>query len=71
MTVTLSTNTAALGTLSTSNATALSTTFKDYASNTVGVTNEATTLCFAASTSATQAPGTYSSTATLVTTARF
>ncbi len=58
-------------TATTSNATALSTTFKAFASNTVAVTNEATTLCFLASTSATQAPGTYTSTSTLVTTARF
>jgi hypothetical protein len=58
-------------TASTSNATALSTTFKDFASSTTAATNEATTLCFLASISGSQAPGTYTSTATLVTTARF
>lgn len=63
--------TACSTTSSTSNATALTTTFQSFASNTAAVTNEATTLCFLASTSATQAPGTYQSTATLVTTAKF
>lgn len=55
----------------TSNASALTTTFQSFASNTVGATNEATTLCFMATVTATQAPGTYTSTATLVTTGRF
>lgn len=63
--------TACSTTASTSNATALTTSFQSFASNTVAVTNEGTTLCFLASTSSTQAPGTYTSTATLVTTARF
>lgn len=54
-----------------SNATALSTTFQAYASHNAAVTNEATTLCFLAGITAAQAPGTYTSTATLVTTALF
>lgn len=53
------------------NATALSTTFKIFASESAAAANDVTTLCFVATTSATQAPGTYTSTATLVTTARF
>ena len=55
----------------TSNATSLSTTFQDYASRGTAATNEATTLCIMASITGTQAPGTYTSTATLVTTAHF
>ncbi len=53
------------------NATALSTTFKIFASESAAATLDATILCFAATTSATQAPGTYQSIATLVTTAKF
>jgi len=56
---------------STSNATTLTTSFQSFASNTVAATNESTTLCFLTSASAVQAPGTYTSTATLVTTALF
>lgn len=56
---------------STSNAYSLSTTFQDYASKSTAATNDATTLCIMAGISGTQAPGTYTSTATLVTTARF
>lgn len=53
------------------NASALTTTFQSFASAASGVSSDGTTLCFLASTSATQAPGTYTSTATLVTTAKF
>ena len=56
---------------STSNATALTTSFQSFASDTVAVTAQPITLCFLTSISGTQAPGTYTSTATLVTTARF
>lgn len=50
---------------------ALTTTFQSFASNTVAVSAEATTLCFLATITGTQAPGTYTSTSTLVTTAKF
>lgn len=63
--------TACSTTATTSNATALTTTFQSFASNTAAVSSEGTTLCFLASTTALQAPGTYQSTATLVTTAKF
>jgi len=53
------------------NATALTTTFKIFASESAAISSDTTTLCFVATTSATQAPGTYTSTSTLVTTARF
>lgn len=54
------------------NASALSSAvFKTFASETAAASSDVTTLCFAATTSATQQPGTYTSTATLVTTARF
>jgi len=53
------------------NATALSTTFKIFASESAAASADVTTLCFVATTSATQQPGSYTSTATLVTTARF
>lgn len=56
---------------STSNATALSTTFQTFAASASAATNDVTTICFLASISGTTAPGSYSSTATLVTTARF
>ncbi len=59
------------GTTGVSNATSLSTTFQDYASSATAVTNETTTLCFIAAISGTQQPGAYTSTATVVTTARF
>ncbi|MBI2984859.1 MAG: hypothetical protein HYY50_04520, partial [Candidatus Kerfeldbacteria bacterium] len=49
----------------------LTTTFKTFASNAGGASAEATTLCFLASISATQQAGTYTSIATVVTTARF
>lgn len=63
-------NSCATGT-GTYNATALSTTFKTFASEVDAVASDVTTLCFSAAVSASQAPGTYTSTATLVTTARF
>jgi len=63
--------TSCASTSSTSNATALSGTFQSFANNTSAVTNEVATLCFLASISGSQAPGSYTSTATLVTTARF
>jgi hypothetical protein len=56
---------------STSNATALSTTFQTFAASASAATNDITTICFLASISGTTAPGSYTSTATLVTTARF
>lgn len=56
---------------STSNASALSTTPKAYASSAAAVTNEVTDLCFMATITGAQQPGAYSSTATLVTTALF
>ena len=58
-------------TASTSTATALSTTPKSYASSATAVSGQVVTLCFLASTTATQAPGSYTSTVTLVTTAKF
>ncbi len=53
------------------NADPLSTTFQVFGEGTAAVSSDVTTLCFVATTSATQAPGTYTSTSTLVTTARF
>ena len=58
-------------TASTSTATALTTTFQSFASAASAASSDATTLCFLASITATQQPGTYTSTATLVTTAKF
>jgi hypothetical protein len=63
--------TACSSTGTTSTATALTTTFQSFASAAAAASSDATTLCFLASTTATQAPGSYSTTATLVTTARF
>lgn len=53
------------------NSTALSTAGKQFASAAAAASADATTLCFLAGISATQAPGSYSTTVTLVTTARF
>ena len=53
------------------NAKALTTTFQIFASESAAASGDVTTICFVATTSATQQPGTYTSTATLVTTARF
>lgn len=63
--------TACSTTASTSNATALTTSFQAYASNTAPASSEATTLCFLASITGSQPAGNYTSTATVVTTARF
>ena len=63
--------TACSTTATTSNATALTTAFQAYAANTVPVSSEATTLCFLASITGSQPAGNYTSTATVVTTARF
>lgn len=63
--------TACSTTATTSNASALTTTFQSFASGAAAISGDATTLCFLASTTALQAPGTYTSTATLVTTAKF
>ncbi len=52
-------------------ATPLSITFQTFASESAAASADVTTLCFLAATSATQVAGTYTSTATLVTTARF
>jgi hypothetical protein len=49
----------------------LSTTAKQFASAAAAASSDATTLCFLAAISATQAPGAYSTVVTLVTTARF
>ncbi|RJO59457.1 hypothetical protein C4546_02060 [Candidatus Parcubacteria bacterium] len=58
-------------TATTSNATALSTNFQSFASATSAVTNESTTLCFLASISGLTPAGYYTSTVSLVTTAKF
>lgn len=63
--------TACSTTASTSNATALSTTLQQFASSGSAATNDVTTLCFLASITPTTAAGSYTSTATLVTTSRF
>lgn len=52
------------------NATALSTVFKVFASESAAVSGDATQLCFVASSSGIQQPGTYRSTVTIVTTAK-
>lgn len=52
-------------------ASALTTTFKQYAGATAPASADVTTLCFIATIGATQSPGTYTSISTLVTTARF
>ena len=54
-----------------SNATALTTSFQGFASSNVNVSSQATTLCFLAGSTATTKPGSYTSTATIVTTSRF
>lgn len=53
------------------NATALSTTFKVYASSSAAASSAATKLCLVSSTPTTKEAGTYQSTITVVTTARF
>lgn len=58
-------------TASTSNATALSTSYQDWASSATAVASDTPTLCFLASVSGTQAAGVYTSTITVVTTARY
>ncbi|RJO59459.1 hypothetical protein C4546_02070 [Candidatus Parcubacteria bacterium] len=58
-------------TATTSNATALTTAFQSFASSSTPVSSEAITLCFLASVSGTTPAGSYTSTATLVTTAKF
>lgn len=58
-------------TASTSNATALTTAFQSWASSATSVSAQSATLCFLASVSGTTAAGSYTSTATVVTTARF
>ncbi len=63
--------TACSTTATTSNATALTTAYQAFAAATGVVTGEATTLCFLASITGTTPAGSYSSTATVVTTARF
>lgn len=63
--------TACSTTVTTSNATALSTTFQPFASATTLVSSEATTLCFLAGIAVTTKPGSYTSTSTVVTTAKF
>ena len=70
-TVTQWSPTACSTTGTTSNATALSTTPKSFASASGSVSGQATTLCFLASIDATQAAGSYTSTATIVTTAKY
>lgn len=57
--------------VTTLNATALTTAFKQYAGATSSASADATTLCFLATISTTQAAGSYTSTSTIVTTARF
>ncbi|MCH7492631.1 hypothetical protein IID19_03525 [Patescibacteria group bacterium] len=63
--------TACADTGSTSNADALTTSLQTFASNTVAVSSEATTLCFLASIAGTTESGTYSNTVTVVTTGLF
>lgn len=58
-------------TATTSNATALSTSYQSFASASAPVSSQAATLCFLASIAVTTEPGSYTSTATLVTTAKF
>lgn len=58
-------------TATTSNATALSTSFQSFASASAPVSSEATTLCFLAGIAVTTKPGSYTSTSTVVTTAKF
>lgn len=58
-------------TTSTSNATALSATYKSYASAAAHVSGQSTTLCLLGSVSGTTPAGAYTSTLTVVTTARF
>lgn len=58
-------------TTSTTNATALSTSFQTFASNAGPATSESTTLCFAASISGVTPAGSYSSSMTIITTGRF
>jgi len=58
-------------TVTTSNATALTAAYQDYALSATPVSSQTATLCFAASVAGTQAAGVYSSTITVVTTARF
>ena len=53
------------------NATTLATAFKQFSSAAAAASADATTLCFLAAVSGTQAPGAYSTTVTLVTTAKF
>ncbi|MEK7637481.1 MAG: hypothetical protein AAB402_03825 [Patescibacteria group bacterium] len=52
-------------------ATTLTTAFKQFASAAAAASADATTLCFLAAVGGTQAPGAYSTTVTLVTTAKF
>ena len=63
--------TACSTTATTSNATALTTTYQGYAASASAVSSEQATLCFLASMTGTQAAGVYSSTITVITTARF
>lgn len=63
--------TACATTGTTSTASALTTTFQSFGSSASAVSADVTTLCFLASTTALQAPGSYTATATMVTTAKF
>lgn len=58
-------------TTSTTNATALTTAYKSWASSATVVSAQTATLCFAAGVTVSTAAGSYTSTATVVTTARF
>ena len=58
-------------TTSTTTASSLTTSYQDYAASPTAVSAQAATLCFAASASGTQAAGVYTTTVTLITTARF
>lgn len=63
--------TSCANTASTSTATALTTSYQSFASATAAVSSQTTTLCFLAGMSTSTKPGSYTSTATLVTTAKF
>lgn len=63
--------TACSTTETTSNATALTTAYQPYAASATAVSSETATLCFLASMVGTQAAGVYTSTITVITTARF